>query len=97
MASSYVLTVRKLFKGRVDIILIDELTLASLIRKEAASGSSYALSDVEKAMFIEEVSSGMYMAFSHKTNDSIVQKCKKALDDIKANGMFNTIMEKYKN
>ena len=75
-ASSYVLNLRKLFEGRVALILVDELTISSLIRKEAAAGRKYTLSQVEKVMFVKAISSGMYMAFSKKTPDAVVERCK---------------------
>lgn len=93
---SYSLNVRKLFNGRVDVILVDELSLSALVREEAKSGKPYAMSQLEKAFFVEDLSSGMYMAFSLSTPDGIVEKCRKALKQIKENGVFDRIMDAYK-
>jgi ABC-type amino acid transport substrate-binding protein len=40
--------------------------------------------------------STMNIAFNINTDDDIVQKWQKALDDIKADGTYDRIMKKYK-
>ncbi len=96
MTNSYSLNIRKLFNDRIDLILVDELTIASLIREEAESGKPFTVSQLEKAFFVEDLSTGMYMAYSLATSDDIVRKSKEALEKIKDNGTFDRIMDTYK-
>ena len=40
---------------------------------------------------IKDMSADLYMAFSNKTPDMIVEKCKKALFEIRKDGTYNKI------
>lgn len=95
-ASSYTLNIRKLFEDRVDLILVDELILISIVKKESLTAPDYSLSAIEKVFFVDELSSGVYMAFSHNTDDAIVENCTKALEQIKQNSLFDSILRKYR-
>ena len=75
--------------------MIDELTVASMINSESSTGGSYALGKIEKALFLEEISSGMYMAFSLQTSDIIVEKCRDVLNKMKQEGLFQYILKGY--
>lgn len=95
ISNSYVLNVRMLLGGRVDLICVDELTLADHIRREAAGGRKASMDGVEKTLFIEDLSTGMYMAFSLGTPDATVERCRTALAEMKADGTYDRIMGRY--
>lgn len=96
VTGSFTLNLRKLFGGRIDLVLVDELTIAALLREEAASGRPYRMADLDKALFVEELSTGMYMAFSRGTSEATVAAAREALAAIKADGAYDAILERYR-
>ena len=96
ISNSYLLNVRKLLGGRVDLICVDELTLASHIRAEAAAGRKASMDGVEKALLLEDISTGMYMAFSLGTPDATVERCRTVLAEMKADGTYDRIMGRFR-
>jgi polar amino acid transport system substrate-binding protein len=88
--NSDVINLKKIFNGRIDLYPTDEIGGAYLAKQEGFDASK-----LEKVFFIEDLSSGLYMAFSLKTDDAIVNKCKKALAEIKDDGTFEKIKAKY--
>jgi ABC-type amino acid transport substrate-binding protein len=52
-------------------------------------------SDFEKAYFLDGVPAKLNLAFSQHTNDSIVEKYKKALNEIKKDGTFDRVLRKW--
>ena len=54
-------------------------------------------SDFEPVYKINELSTDLYMAFSNKTSDAIVNKFRKSLKKLTANGTIAKIMAKYPN
>lgn len=96
ITSSFTLNIRKLFQERIDLILVDELTMASLIRREARAGRSYKMADLGRALFMEDLSTGMYMAFSRGTPQPIVSSARDALASLKADGTYRAILDQYR-
>ena len=80
----------KLAMRRIDMFPIDELAMVALYKREGLDPES-----VVKAFKLESLSAGLYMAFSLKTSDDIVRKCKLALAEIKKDGTFEKIRSKY--
>jgi len=84
------MSIKKLLAGRIELIPIDKLGLAYLMKKEGLN-----IEDLEPVLLLEDLSAGLYLAFSLKTDDAIVEKCKKALSEMKEDGTYDKIMSKY--
>lgn len=81
---------RNLFDRNIDIFPIGELVAYNIAHREG-----HAFNDLEKAMYIKDMSADLYMAFSGQTPDVVVEKCKKALFSIKKDGTYEEIKSKY--
>jgi len=82
--------VQMLNSGRLDLVVAEELNF-----QHWAAELGLNTSDFEKAYFIEEVQANLNLAFSRRTNDAIVEKYKKALNEIKKDGTFEKIRLKW--
>ncbi len=87
---NYVISFKKLLKKKVQLIPLDLLGGAVIARQCNSS-----MKKLKKIFFLKDISKGLYMAFSNKTPDSIVEKCKKALEEIKKDGTYEKILSKY--
>lgn len=96
ITSSFTLNIRKLYQERIDLILVDELTMASLIHQEARAGRPYQMADLGRALFMENLSAGMYMAFSRGTPAPTVSSARDALASLKADGTYTAILDQYR-
>ena len=81
---------KKLAMQRIDMFPIDELAAVALYKREGLDPDS-----VVKVFKLEALSAGLYMAFSKKTSDELVRKCRAALAEIKKDGTFEKIRVKY--
>ncbi len=79
--------VPKLMAGRIDLWIVGEL---QGIHKAKAQGVH---EDLEKVMDVKATQ--LYIAFSKNTSDEDIAKWQKALDDMKADGSYDTILKKY--
>lgn len=82
--------IRNLFDHKIDITPIDELTAYHITNQEG-----YSFYDLEKTLYIKDVSVELYIAFSNQTSDDIVGECRKALLNIKEDGTYEEIKSKY--
>jgi polar amino acid transport system substrate-binding protein len=82
---------RLLFEHKIDAFPCDEHVAYFISKQEG-----FAYNDIEKTLFMQEVSVDLYLAFSMGTSDEIVTKCRKALEEIKKDGTYEKIKEKYK-
>lgn len=82
--------VKKLAAERIDLFPIDEMGVVALYKREGLDPAS-----VVQVVKLEALSSGLYLAFSKQTPDEIVNKCKKALQDMHKDGTFDKIKAKY--
>jgi polar amino acid transport system substrate-binding protein len=89
--------IRKLFGQRVELVLVDELTMASLVKAEAAAGAPFSMDQLERAHFVEDLSTGMYMAYSLGTPAETVEKTRTALEEMKTDGTYQAILDRYRN
>lgn len=89
VVSNDVLNLRKLYKGRVDLIGNTELYMSYKVKKEG-----YDYGKLEKAYKIPDTDQ-YYMAFSMKTSDSIVKQFQEALEIIRHDGTLHRLSEKY--
>ena len=81
---------KKLAVNRIDMFPIDEAALIALYKREGVDPEI-----VVKVFKLTDLSTGLYMAFSHETSDDIVHKCKVALAEMKKDGTFEKIRMKY--
>ncbi len=81
---------RDLFARKIDIFPIGEFVAYHIAHQEGR-----AFNDLEKAMYVKDMSADLYMAFSKQTPDVIVEKCKKALFEIRKDGTYEKIKAKY--
>lgn len=95
MVRSYALIIRKLYRQRTDLMIIDELTLFYLIRKEAKKDNRVKFQDFEKIFFARDISADMYMAFSNNTSNDIVERSRKALSELKSSDEYKAIKDKF--
>ena len=79
--------VPKLMAGRINLWIVGEL---QGIHKAKAQGAN---EDLEKVMDVKDTQ--LYIAFSKNTSDEDIAKWQKALDDMKADGSYDTILKKY--
>lgn len=83
---------KKLAVNRIDMFPIDEAALIALYKREGADPNTLV-----KVFKLEDLSSGLYMAFSQQTADEVVNKCRVALAEIKKDGTLERIRLKYLN
>ena len=81
---------KKLAVNRIDMFPIDEAALIALYKREDVDPDT-----VVKVYKLDDLSSGLYMAFSQQTPDEVVNKCKVTLAEIKKDGTFEKIRLKY--
>ncbi|OGB28166.1 MAG: hypothetical protein A3F78_04110 [Burkholderiales bacterium RIFCSPLOWO2_12_FULL_61_40] len=81
---------KKLAAERIDLFPIDELGMVALYKREGMDPAS-----VVKVVKLDALSSGLYMAFSKQTSDELVNKSKKALQEMQKDGTIDKIKAKY--
>jgi len=81
---------RNLFGRKIDIFPIGEFVAYHIAHQEGR-----AFNDLEKTMYVKDMSADLYLAFSKQTPDVMVEKCKKALFEIKKDGTYDKIKSKY--
>lgn len=86
------INLKKLKGKRIDLMPSTMLTMESFSKK-----LGFKNSDFEPVYKINELSTDLYMAFSNKTSDVIVNKFRKSLKKLTANGTIAKIMAKYPN
>lgn len=81
---------KKLLANRIDLWLVDELTAYYMIKENGYANKIF------KKVYGFQISSGAYMAFSKSTSDELVETFRKSLENIKIDGTYAKIVEKYK-
>ncbi|MBU2711187.1 substrate-binding periplasmic protein [Zooshikella harenae] len=81
-----------LANGRIDLTPFDEIAFSYSVKK-----LGYNLAEFERAFYIEELSSELYMALSILTPDDLVYTLRKALEKVKERGQYEAIRQKYLN
>jgi len=74
----------------IDIIAHDEAAFIYKIKEMNIDPAIF-----KQAYYLQEFSSELYMAFSLRTDDVLVDKFRQALEIIKKDGTYNRIMKKY--
>lgn len=82
----------KLKLGRVDLWAMSDLVAADIVRRD---GGELSKTLVRALQLTELGSGGSYMAFGPQTDDVLVDRFRKGLDAIKANGTFAALQKKW--
>ncbi len=82
--------IKKLQARRIDAFPIDEPNLVYLSERSGIDFDS-----MERLMKLEKLSGGLYLAFSLRTPDYVVNKCRAALDSMQRDGSFSKITAKW--
>ena len=80
---------RKLLSGQVDLVPLPDEDTTSLCKE-----TNFNCDNLEKVYTLDEMSTGMYMAYSRLTPDIVVEKTKVAFEKLRASGIVKTLMEK---
>jgi len=81
---------KMLFAGRADLVLDDEVTLFYELQHMGLEPTR-----VTPVLFIPEMSTDFEMAFSLKTDDTLVKRIRTALQSVKQKGIYQMIMDKH--
>lgn len=81
--------IKMLLAGRVDLALYIKLDIAYNLRQ---IGKTY---DMVEPLFLASGDLWYYLAFSKGTPDEVVEQFQQALDAMKQDGIYNTLLEKY--
>lgn len=82
----------KLKLGRVDLWAMSEIVATDIVRRDGGDPSQMLV----RALQLTELGSGgSYMAFGPKTDDLLVERFRKGLEAIKANGTFTALQKKW--
>ncbi|MDH4100224.1 MAG: transporter substrate-binding domain-containing protein [Nitrospirota bacterium] len=79
--------VRKLAAGRVDLWVENLAVGLVTARRSGVADKIEPVFTINKQM--------MYMAFSHDTPDSVIRKWQETLDNMKADGSYKTILQRF--
>ncbi len=79
---------RKLLNGQVDIVPMPDDDAASLCKE-----THFSCENLEKIYTLDEMSTGLYMAYSNSTPDAIVERTKSAFEKIRAAGVVKTVLQ----
>jgi polar amino acid transport system substrate-binding protein len=82
--------IRNLFNHKIDFFPADKLVAYHMVHKEG-----YAFKDLEKQLFLSDVSIDIYIAFGKRSSNYLVEKCVRALSGIKRDGTYKKIKSKY--
>lgn len=82
----------KLKLGRVDLWAMSGIVATDIVRREGGDPSQVLV----RALRLTELGSGgSYMAFGPKTDDLLVERFRKGLEAVKANGTFALLQKKW--
>jgi ABC-type amino acid transport substrate-binding protein len=81
--------IKMLLAGRVDLALYIKLDIAYNLRQ---IGKTY---DMVEPLFLASGDLWYYLAFSKGTSDEVVEQFQQALDEMKQDGAYDALLEKY--
>lgn len=79
----------KLLSGQVDLVPLPDDDALFLCRE-----THFSCENLEKTITLDEMSSGLYMAYSSSTPDAIVERTQVAFEKLRTAGIIKKIMEK---
>ncbi|NJP04056.1 ABC transporter substrate-binding protein [Candidatus Gracilibacteria bacterium] len=80
--------IRKLMNGEADVIAMTDVSMVDYLEE-----NGYTMDDIEQVLWID--GGYDYIGFSQGTDIEIVQQWKDVLNEIKADGTFKSLYEKY--
>lgn len=80
---------RQLVNHQLDLIVLFDADMPRLCQQQ-----SFDCNKLEKLFLLNELSNGIYMAFSKQTPDSLVKQTQDAFEKLKAEGLVKKIMER---
>ena len=80
---------KKLLSGQVDLVPLTTDDAASLCQE-----TGFDCAGLERVLTLDEASTGLYMAYSARPPDALVQRTQRAFDKLKAEGQVKRIMER---
>lgn len=86
-----ILNIRKIFAGRIDLLISDKLSLTFKVKE---AGHDY--SELKKLIKVEGISSNLYMAASLQTPDQTVERLHRALEQFKKSKKYRELKRKLK-
>jgi len=88
--SSYDSNIKKLFFKRTDVCAIGKLVGYNIIKELGYDRSAF-----RQVYLFDTLSNGVNMAFQKDTHDEIVNRFKKAFETVKAEGVYDNILNQY--
>lgn len=79
----------KLLTGQVDLVPLPDDDALTLCQE-----THFSCENLEKTIALDEMSSGLYMAYSNSTPDAIVERTQVAFEKLRTAGTVKKIMEK---
>lgn len=79
--------VKKFVSGRVDLIALNITRLPQLCKKNIVDCQL-----IEPVMTLPDISTGLYLAFSHNSDDKLVAQAQLAYTELKQDGTYQKIM-----
>lgn len=83
---------RKLFSGKTDLLVGSSLDLRWRLQHTPELGR---YEDLERALYLEQSFSHVYMAFGLKTRPAMVEQLRHSFEQIQADGTLDKILSKY--
>ncbi|KQV82478.1 hypothetical protein ASD15_10685 [Massilia sp. Root351] len=85
-------TYEKLKLGRVDLWAMSEMVATDIVRRDGGDPSQV----LARVLHLADLGSGgSYMAFGTKTDDLLVERFRRGLETVKANGTFAALQKKW--
>lgn len=82
-------SVRMLLDGRVDLLPLPETDMERFCREAGVDPAR-----LQRVLTLDEMSTGIYMAFSRGTDDAIVARARAAFDQLKQDGTVARLMQR---
>ena len=82
--------IRKLNANRIELLITDEITFIYTVKKIGLAPENF-----EKVYNLDKLSPVLFMAFSKQTSDRLVDKFRKSLEKVKAEGEYDSILKRY--
>lgn len=79
----------KIYRNRIDLMTSFDLLIVYTVK-----GTQYSFDDFEKVLVIDD-KHDFYYAFNKETDDADVARFQQVLDNMKADGRYNNLLEKY--
>lgn len=81
---------KKLFAGRIDLITALDVSLPYILK-----GKRYDVNDLEEVVLLDD-KIGFYYAFNRDSDAAMLDRFQAILDEMKADGRYDKILEKYR-